>query len=199
MNLAAGLRREELSFVFGVNWPGKHTQTNHLKERSMATKTLDDLFYETLKDIYYAERQILKALPKMARGAQDQKLKAAFEKHKEETEGQIERLKQIFEIIGKRAQGKTCDAIEGIISEGEEVMEEFKGTPALDAGLLAAAQAVEHYEISRYGTLRSWAKQLGMKDAVKLLEETLAEESKTDEALTMLAESAVNAAGQKAA
>ncbi|AXV16337.1 hypothetical protein CYG48_11865 [Neorhizobium sp. SOG26] len=165
----------------------------------MATKTLDDLFYETLKDIYYAERQILKALPKMARGAQDQKLKAAFEKHKEETEGQIERLKQIFEIIGKRAQGKTCDAIEGIISEGEEVMEEFKGTPALDAGLLAAAQAVEHYEISRYGTLRSWAKQLGMKDAVKLLEETLAEESKTDEALTMLAESAVNAAGQKAA
>ena len=165
----------------------------------MATKTLDDLFYETLKDIYYAERQILKALPKMARGAQDQKLKAAFEKHKEETEGQIERLKQIFEIIGRRAQGKTCDAIEGIISEGEEVMEEFKGTPALDAGLLAAAQAVEHYEISRYGTLRSWAKQLGMKDAVKLLEETLAEESKTDEALTMLAESAVNAAGQKAA
>lgn len=165
----------------------------------MATKTLDDLFYETLKDIYYAERQILKALPKMARGAQDQKLKAAFEKHKEETEGQIERLKQIFEIIGKRAQGKTCDAIEGIISESEEVMEEFKGTPALDAGLLAAAQAVEHYEISRYGTLRSWAKQLGMKDAVKLLEETLAEESKTDEALTMLAESAVNAAGQKAA
>ena len=165
----------------------------------MATKTLDDLFYETLKDIYYAERQIVKALPKMARGAQDQKLKAAFEKHREETEGQIERLKQVFEIIGKRAQGKTCPAIDGIIEEGEEILDEFKGNPALDAGLLAAAQAVEHYEISRYGTLRSWAQQLGLKEAVTLLEQTLAEESKTDEALTALAESAVNAAAQKAA
>ncbi|CAD7031911.1 ferritin-like domain-containing protein [Pseudorhizobium halotolerans] len=165
----------------------------------MATKTLDDLFYETLKDIYYAERQILKALPKMARAAQDEKLKAAFQDHKDETEGQIERLKQVFELIGKRARGKTCDAIEGIISEGEEIMEEFKDTPALDAGLLAAAQAVEHYEISRYGTLRSWAQQLGLKDAVKLLEETLAEESKTDEKLTGLAKTAVNTAAQKAA
>jgi len=165
----------------------------------MATKTLDDLFYETLKDIYYAERQILKALPKMARAAQDAKLKTAFQDHKEETEGQIERLKQVFELIGKRARGKTCDAIEGIISEGEEIMEEFKDTPALDAGLLAAAQAVEHYEISRYGTLRSWAQQLGLKDAVKLLEETLAEESKTDEKLTGLAKTAVNSAAQKAA
>ncbi len=165
----------------------------------MANKTLDDLFYETLKDIYYAERQILKALPKMARAAQDEKLKTAFTEHKEETEGQIERLKQVFELIGKRARGKTCDAIEGIISEGEEIMEEFKGTPALDAGLLAAAQAVEHYEISRYGTLCSWAKQLGLNDAVKLLDETLAEESNTDEKLTKLAETAVNSAAQKAA
>jgi Uncharacterized protein conserved in bacteria len=165
----------------------------------MATKTLDDLFYETLKDIYYAERQIVKALPKMARGAQDEKLKAAFLQHKEETDGQIERLKEVFEIIGKRARGKTCPAIDGIIEEGEEILEEFKGTPALDAGLLAAAQAVEHYEISRYGTLRAWAEQLGLKDAVRLLEETLAEESKTDETLTGLAESAVNLAAQKAA
>jgi ferritin-like metal-binding protein YciE len=165
----------------------------------MATKTLNDLFHETLKDIYYAERQILKALPKMARAAQDEKLKAAFLQHKDETEGQVERLKQVFEIIGKRAQGKTCDAIEGIISEGEEIMDEFKGTPALDAGLLAAAQAVEHYEISRYGTLRAWAKQLGMNDAAALLEETLAEESKTDETLSTLAETAVNAAAKKAA
>ncbi len=163
------------------------------------TKTLNDLFYETLKDIYYAERQIVKALPKMARGAQDPKLKAAFETHKEETEGQIERLKQVFEILGKRAQGKTCDAIEGILSEGEEVLDEFKGTPALDAGLLAAAQAVEHYEISRYGTLHAWAEQLGMKDAAKLLAETLKEESKTDDLLTELAESAVNIAAKKAA
>jgi ferritin-like metal-binding protein YciE len=165
----------------------------------MATKTLNDLFYETLKDIYYAERQILKALPKMARAAQDEQLKAAFQQHREETEGQVDRLKQVFEIIGKRAQGKTCDAIEGIISEGEEIMDEFKGTPALDAGLLAAAQAVEHYEISRYGTLRAWAQQLGLKDAVTLLEETLAEESKTDELLSKLAETAVNSAAKKAA
>lgn len=162
----------------------------------MATKTLEDLFHETLKDIYYAERKILKALPKMARGAQDEKLKAAFQQHKEETEGQVERLQQVFEIIGKRPRAKTCPAIDGIVEEGEEIMEEFKGSPALDAGLLAAAQAVEHYEISRYGTLRAWAQQLGYKDAVKLLDETLAEESKTDEALTKLAEKAVNAAAQ---
>jgi ferritin-like metal-binding protein YciE len=165
----------------------------------MANKTLDDLFYETLKDIYYAERQIAKALPKMARAAQDEKLKTAFRTHKEETEGQIDRLKQVFEIIGKRAQGKTCPAIDGIIEEGEEILDEFKGTPALDAGLLAAAQAVEHYEISRYGTLRAWAQQLGHRDAVTLLEQTLAEESKTDEALTALAKTAVNTAAQKAA
>ncbi|EKF61419.1 ferritin-like domain-containing protein [Allorhizobium sp. NPDC080224] len=165
----------------------------------MATKTLEELFHETLKDIYYAERKILKALPKMARGAQDEKLKAAFLQHKEETEGQVERLQQVFEIIGKRPRAKTCAAIDGIVEEGEEIMEEFKGSPALDAGLLAAAQAVEHYEISRYGTLRTWAQQLGYKDAVKLLDETLAEESKTDEALTKLAETAVNAAAQKKA
>ena len=165
----------------------------------MATKTLDDLFYETLKDIYYAERKIVKALPKMARGAQSEKLKAAFEKHKEETEGHVERLNQVFEIIGKRARAKTCPAIDGIIEEGEDILDEFKGTPALDAGLLAAAQAVEHYEISRYGTLRAWAKQLGLKDAVSLLEATLAEETKTDEALTGLAEAALNSAAQKAA
>lgn len=165
----------------------------------MATKTLEELFHETLKDIYYAERKILKALPKMARGAQDEKLKAAFLQHKEETEGQVERLQQVFEIIGKRPRAKTCPAIDGIVEEGEEIMEEFKGSPALDAGLLAAAQAVEHYEISRYGTLRAWAQQLGYKDAVKLLDETLAEESKTDEALTKLAETAVNAAAQKQA
>ncbi|PZU85027.1 MAG: hypothetical protein DI528_13055 [Shinella sp.] len=165
----------------------------------MTQKTLDDLFHETLKDIYYAERKILKALPKMARGAQDPRLKAAFEKHKEETEGQVERLQQVFEIIGKRPRAKTCPAIDGIIEEGEEILDEFKGTPALDAGLLAAAQAVEHYEISRYGTLRAWARQLGHRDAVTLLEATLEEESDTDDALTKLAESAVNVAARKKA
>ncbi len=121
----------------------------------MAEKKLDDLFYDTLKDIYFAERQILKALPKMARAASSDKLKAAFEKHKEETQGQIERLQEIFEIIGKRAQGKTCEAIQGIIAEGEEIMEDFKGSPALDAGLISSAQAVEHYEMARYGTLKA--------------------------------------------
>lgn len=165
----------------------------------MAEKNLEDLFHETLKDIYYAERKILKALPKMARGASSQKLKDAFEKHKEETEEHVERLQQVFEIIGKRPRAKTCPAIDGIIEEGEEIMEAFKGAPALDAGLLAAAQAVEHYEISRYGTLRSWAEQLGHKDAVKLLDQTLSEEAKTDESLTKLAEGAVNTAAQKAA
>ncbi len=165
----------------------------------MAEKNLEDLFHETLKDIYYAERKILKALPKMARGASSQKLKDAFEKHKEETEEHVERLQQVFEIIGKRPRAKTCPAIDGIIEEGEEIMEAFKGAPALDAGLLAAAQAVEHYEISRYGTLRSWAEQLGHKDAVKLLDQTLTEEAKTDESLTKLAEGAVNTAAQKAA
>jgi ferritin-like metal-binding protein YciE len=163
----------------------------------MAEKTLNDLFYDTLKDIYYAERQIVKALPKMARAAKAPELKKAFETHKEESEAQVERLQQVFEMIGKRAQGKTCEAIQGILAEGEEIMEEFKGTPALDAGLISSAQAVEHYEITRYGTLRAWAEQLGYRDAAKLLEQTLKEESKTDETLTMLAESAVNAAAQK--
>src|ERR1700761_9245489 len=153
----------------------------------MTDKKLNDLFYDTLKDIYYAERQILKALPKMARAAQSAELKAGFEKHLEETEGQVERLQQIFEIIGKRAQGKTCEAIQGIIAEGEEIIEEFKGTAALDAGLISSAQAVEHYEITRYGTLKAWAEKLGKNDAAKLLDATLKEESQTDETLTTLA------------
>jgi len=172
-------------------------ELNLTKEISMPQKLLEDLFYDTLKDIYYAERQILKALPKMARGATDPKLKAAFEKHKEQTEGHVERLQQVFESIGKRAQGKTCEAIQGIIAEGEEIMDEFKGTPALDAGLISSAQAVEHYEITRYGTLKTWANQLGYKDAVKLLDATLQEESQTDEALTKIAETVVNAAAQR--
>ena len=159
----------------------------------MAEKTLETLFYDTLRDIYYAERKILKSLPKMARAAQAPELKAAFEKHESETEGQIERLQQIFEILGKAARGKTCDAIEGILAEGEEVMESYKDNPALDAGLLAAAQAVEHYEITRYGTLKRWATVLGLNDAARLLDETLSEESSTDESLTAIADAAINA------
>ena len=159
----------------------------------MPEKTLQTLFHDTLRDIYYAERKILKSLPKMARAAQSPDLKAAFEKHREETEGQIERLQQVFEIIGKPARGKTCDAIEGILAEGDEIAEEYKDTAALDAGLLAAAQAVEHYEITRYGTLKRWAEVMGLKDAVKLLDETLQEESQTDEDLTAIADAAINA------
>ena len=155
-------------------------------------KTLDDLFLDTLKDIYYAERKILKALPKMARAAQSPDLKAGFEKHRDETEAQVERLQQVFELIGKAARGKTCPAIDGIIEEGEEIMDEYKDTAALDAGLISAAQAVEHYEITRYGTLKRWAGELGMADAVKLLDATLQEESKTDSALTKLADTSAN-------
>ncbi len=159
----------------------------------MADKDLNELFLDTLKDIYYAEKQILKALPKMAKAANSDKLRTAFEKHHDETEGQVERLEQIFELLGKAARGKKCDAIEGILDEGKEIMEEYADTPALDAGLLAAAQAVEHYEISRYGTLKAWAQKLKLNDAVKLLNETLNEEKKTDDTLSSIAETAVNA------
>jgi ferritin-like metal-binding protein YciE len=157
-------------------------------------KDLNDLFLDTLKDIYFAEKQILRVLPKMAKAANSDKLRAAFEKHYGETEGQVERLEQVFEMIEKPARGKTCEAIQGILDEGKEIMDEYKGSDALDAGMLAAAQAVEHYEISRYGTLKQWAQQLGMKDAVRLLDQTLQEEKKTDETLTSLAEASVNVA-----
>jgi len=163
------------------------------------TKTLDDLFHDTLKDIYYAEKKILKALPKMKRAAQSKELKAAFEKHEAQTEGHVERLEQVFEMIGKAARGKTCDAIEGIVAEGEEIAEEFKGTPALDAGLISAAQAVEHYEITRYGTLKRWATELGMDKAAALLDQTLKEESVTDENLSKIAESSANERAMRAA
>jgi ferritin-like metal-binding protein YciE len=159
----------------------------------MSEKDLNDLFLDTLKDIYYAEKQIYKSLPKMAKAAQSDQLRAAFEKHHDETEGHIGRLEQVFELLGKPARGKKCDAIEGILDEGKEVMDEYEDTPALDAGLLAAAQAVEHYEISRYGTLKAWAGKLGLAEAVKLLDQTLTEEKKTDEALSKIAVSAVNA------
>jgi ferritin-like metal-binding protein YciE len=181
-------------------WPSRMRDSQPEKEKTMAKeKTLEDLFLDTLKDIYYAERKILKALPKMARAAQSPKLKAAFEKHKDQTEGQVERLQQVFEIMGKAARGKTCPAIDGIIEEGEEIIEEFKDMPALDAGLISAAQAVEHYEIARYGTLKRWAENLGMKDAVALLDATLKEESRTDEDLTVLADTAANMKAKKAA
>ena len=155
-------------------------------------KDLRELFHDTLKDIYFAEKKILSALPKMAKAAQAEDLKEAFEKHEEETQGQVERLERVFEEIDEAPRGKTCDAIMGIIEEGQEIMKEYKGMPALDAGLLAAAQAVEHYEISRYGSLKTWAAELGLTGAARLLEQTLAEEKKTDATLSKLAEAHVN-------
>lgn len=155
-------------------------------------KTLNDLFEETLKDIFYAENKILKALPKMAKAAQSEELREAFEKHLEETEEHVSRLEQVFEMIDATPRGKKCEAIEGIIEEGADIMKEFKGAPALDAGLVSAAQAVEHYEIARYGTLKRWAEMMGLDGAVQLLDETLKEEKNTDIVLTELADAQAN-------
>jgi len=151
-------------------------------------KTLHDAFYETLKDVYYAEKQSVKALKKSAKAAEHPELRQAFETHAEESAQQVERLTQVFEIIGKPARAKTCEAMQGIVSEMEEDLEEFEGSPAADAVLAACAQAVEHYEIARYGTLKTWASQLGHEDAAALLDETLQEEKKTDALLSKIAE-----------
>jgi ferritin-like metal-binding protein YciE len=161
-------------------------------------KTLDDLFEDTLKDIYYAENKILKALPRMAKAAQSEELKDAFEKHLKQTEDQVSRLEKVFRMIDAAPKGKKCEAIEGIIEEGADIIKEFKGAPALDAGLVSAAQAVEHYEIARYGTLKRWAEQMGLDEAVSLLDETLTEEKDTDASLTELADSMVNEQAQAA-
>ena len=155
-------------------------------------QTFDALFEATLKDIYYAEKAILKALPKMSKKTSSKKLQQSFAKHIKETETQVKRLEKVFEMIGKRPVGKKCHAIDGIIEEGEEIMKEAKDETIRDAGILAAAQAVEHYEISRYGTLAAWADKMGKPEVVSLLGATLAEEKATDEALSELAESEIN-------
>lgn len=154
--------------------------------------TLNDLFLTTLQDIYHGEKQILRALPKMAKKVSSPELRSAFERHAEETRGQIERLEQVFEMMDKRARGKTCEAVQGLIEEGKEVMEEVEPGDVMDAGVIGTAQAVEHYEIARYGTLRAWAEQLGMRDAAKLLQQTLEEEKRTDELLNEIALRTVN-------
>ncbi len=141
-----------------------------------SARSLQELFLSTLQDIYHGEKQILKALPKMAKNATTPELKQAFQHHYEQTEGQVERLQRVFELMNKSARGRTCEAIEGLVEEGKEVMNEAETGEVMDAGLIAAAQAVEHYEIARYGTLRSWAQQLGMQEAAQLLEQTLQEE-----------------------
>lgn len=163
-------------------------------------KSMNDLLLTFLQDMYYAERQILKALPKMAEAAENEELIKALTQHREETQGHVERLQHVFEELGKRARGQTCEALNGIVEEGDEVVEEFEKGPVRDAGILANAQAVEHYEMARYGTIIAWAKACGLKDSVKLLEETLAEEKKADSLLNHIANSSLNKkATQKAA
>jgi ferritin-like metal-binding protein YciE len=160
----------------------------------MAEKDLKALFLHQLKDTYFAENAILKALPQMAEAAESEELRGAFAVHLKETEGQVRRLEQIFEMVGAKPEGIPCKAIQGIIEEGQEILQEFEDGEALDAGLIAAAQAVEHYEIARYGTLLAWAKQLGLSEAQGLIEETLVEEENTDQVLSELAEDAINPA-----
>lgn len=151
-------------------------------------KTLHDAFYETLKDVYYAEKQSVKSLKKAAKAAEHDDLRQAFETHAEESAAQVERLQEVFELIGKPARAKTCEAMQGITSEMEEDLDDFGDSPAADAVLAACAQAVEHYEIARYGTLKTWAAQLGFADAAKLLDQTLQEEKQADALLTQIAE-----------
>lgn len=155
-------------------------------------KNLNDLYVHLLRDIYYAEKQIEKALPKMARKADNSELKAAFEEHLNETKNQISRLERVFELAGKKASGETCPAIEGIIEEAEDLMDDVTDASTLDAAMIAAAQAVEHYEITRYGTILAYADQLGMGEAVDILRETIAEEENADKKLTVLAKAAIN-------
>lgn len=162
----------------------------------MSMESLKDLFEHELRDIYYAEKALVKALPKMAKGATSEKLKAGIEEHLEQTKGQVERLEQVFELLGVPARGKKCEAMEGLIEEGASLLEEDADSDVLDAGIIAAAQKVEHYEIATYGTLCTWARQLGLDDTADLLGETLEEEKQTDLKLTELAESEVNVAAE---
>src|SRR6185437_4171836 len=158
----------------------------------MPAKSLQDLFVNLLKDMYYAEKQILKALPKMAKKADSKELRQAFEHHLQETEGQVERLEQVFALCDLKPSGKTCHAIKGILEEGEEDIKDAKDPDVLDAGMIADAQAVEHYEIARYGTLIAWANQLGMSDAARLFQQNIDQEYNADMLLTDLAEGQLN-------
>ena len=158
----------------------------------MATKTMNDMLMTFMQDVYYAERQILKALPKLAKASQNEELKNALMHHREETQGQVERLQKAFEALGKRARGQTCEAINGLIEEGDEIVEEFEQGPVRDSGILACAQAVEHYEMARYGTMVAWAKAVGADDVARLMQETLEEEKKADTTLNQLAQRSLN-------
>ena len=164
---------------------------------TMKIDSLDILLEEELKDIYSAEKQLLKALPKMAEKASSDALRAAFEEHLTVTEGQVTRLEEVFETLGKTAKAKTCKAMQGLIEEASELMEEDADDAVMDAGLIAAAQKVEHYEIASYGTVRTWANLCGEENAAELLQETLDEETEADQKLTELAENFVNPAAEE--
>jgi ferritin-like metal-binding protein YciE len=165
----------------------------------MAMKTMEELFNNLLQDVYYAEKQLLKTLPKLAKKSSSAELEKAFTDHRAQTEDHVARLEQVFEMMGKTPRGKKCDAILGIIAEGEEVTKEVDADGVRDAGILAAAQAAEHYEIARYGTLCAWAEMLGHDDAVELLQQTLQEEKQADQLLTSIAEGGVNEAAMREA
>ena len=153
---------------------------------------LHELFVDELSDLYSAEKQLTKALPKMLKAAQSEELKSAIESHLTETEGHVERLEQVFQALGEKIKRKTCAAMEGLVEEASELLQEQKGKSSLDAAIIAAAQKVEHYEIASYGTVRAWAEQMGHNDAAELLKATLDEESATDDKLTEIAESLAN-------
>ena len=158
----------------------------------MSLKSMEDLFTHHLKDIYYAEKKLVQNLPKMAKQAESEDLAQAIERHLKETQNQVIRLEKVFKLCGLEPRSKKCPAIDGLLEEGKEIMEEAEEPAVLDAGMLAAAQAVEHYEISRYGTLIAWAEELGMREAVSILKETLAEEKNADKLLSQLAEGKLN-------
>jgi ferritin-like metal-binding protein YciE len=160
----------------------------------MSLDSLEKLFLEELKDVYNAEKQLLRALPRMAKAAESPELQQAFNKHTKETEGQVQRLERVFQELGQSARGKTCKGMQGLVEEGKEVMEKEGEGPVIDAALIASAQRVEHYEIAAYGCLRTYAQLLGLEQAVQLLQQTLEEEEATDKILTELGESGINEA-----
>lgn len=174
--------------------PAKNGTTNKARSGGVTDdKDLNKLLEDQLADIYYAEKKLTKAIPKMAKAAHNKELSAGFTEHATETEGHVERCERAFDLLGKPAKAKKCEAIEGLLKEADELMEEYKGTKALDAALIDAAQKVEHYEIATYGSLIAWARMLGKDDVAELLEETINEEKGCNDKLTQLAENSVNA------
>lgn len=173
------------------------TKSATKRKSSSVEKNLDDLFEHALKDIYYAEKKILKSLPKMIKAAHDTDLKEGLESHRQETEGHVSKLEQVFSILGKTPKAVKCEAIDGILGEADEVLKDFGRSKACDAAIIFSGQAVEHYEITRYGSMHAWASSLGMDDAAEILESILEEEKAADHKLTDLAEGRINFAAEE--